>query len=382
MINSLFQKTNRIEWQSKVLLKTFKMAESKINSTKKAFSLDWLMRGVLTRVGETFDKLTGRNWKPSSNLATSELIERLKALLDTEAKQTEGNKWFVPHNIKLKMQWDKFSTDAESSLMKLENELLIAAVDHINDKRYHTFAPLELEIKPDYFTTGVKLLASFDKFGDEKEHEAAINVSVPDLRNIQLNPQPEIPAEPERKIYTIEFTVKDKLKKKELAFVEGQRLSVGRTKENDLWIDDASVSKIHAALVLNSDKQLMVADTGSTNGTFVNNQRIAYGKAIPIKDGDKLKFGTVEVALEHLIKEIEKEEIYPSEQVLFAEPARENLPAREPIFKEENVSAKFDQTIKIEDSVSDKLTTAKGFATKVDAARTEPRIVLDFDENK
>ena len=53
-------------------------------------------------------------------------------------------------------------------LKKLENELLIAAVDHINDKRYHTFAPMKLEIKADYFTEGVKLSASFDKFGEER----------------------------------------------------------------------------------------------------------------------------------------------------------------------------------------------------------------------
>src|SRR4028119_1765285 len=101
--------------------------------TKKSFSPDWLVRGVLSKLGETFDRLTGRNWKPSSSLATSELIERLKKLLDSEVKDTDGKGRFVPHNIKLKMQWDKFSTDAEDALKKLQNELLTAAIDHIND---------------------------------------------------------------------------------------------------------------------------------------------------------------------------------------------------------------------------------------------------------
>ena len=54
----------------------------------------------------------------------------------------------------------------------------------------------------------------------------------------------------------------------------------------------------------------MVADTGSTNGTFINNQRIAYGKAIPIKSDDKLEFGTVEVALNRIVKEVEQKEIF------------------------------------------------------------------------
>lgn len=283
----------------------YKMSDKISTPVKKSVSADWLVRGVLSKIGETFDRLTGRNWKPSSSLATSELVERLKHLLDAEAKDVNAEMKFVPHNIKLKMQWDKFSTDAENALKKLEHELLIAAIDHINDRRYHTYAPMQLEIKPDYFTEGVKLLASFDKFAED-EREAAVNVSVPDLKNVVVNQIEPGAVEPEKEIYTVEFTVAGKTKKVELAFAEKQRRSVGRTKENDLQLDDASVSKIHAALVLNSERRLMVADTGSTNGTFVNSQRIAYGKATLINSGDRLKFGTVEVALEYIVKEVEK----------------------------------------------------------------------------
>jgi pSer/pThr/pTyr-binding forkhead associated (FHA) protein len=40
---------------------------------------------------------------------------------------------------------------------------------------------------------------------------------------------------------------------------------------------------------------LLVADTGSTNGTHINGQRIAYGEAHPINEGDLVSFGDVEV---------------------------------------------------------------------------------------
>ena len=286
------------------------MSDEIKSPAKKSITADWFVRGILTRVGETFDRLTGRNWKPSSSLATSELTERLKSLFDAEAREVGGRK-FVPHNIKLKMQWDKFAADSDNSLGKLENELLIAAIDHINDRRYYTYAPLKLEIKTDYFTEGVKLSASFDRLGEDKdEREAAVNVTIPDLKNVVLNPLPEVSVEPSKEIYIAEFAVGGKPRTKELAFAERQRLSVGRTKENDLWLDDGSVSKIHAALVLNSEKHLMVADTGSTNGTFINDQRIVYGRAFVLKDGDKLKFGTVEVALKHLVNEASNAEIY------------------------------------------------------------------------
>ncbi len=275
------------------------MSDEKPTPTKKSFSLDWLVRGVLSKIGETFDRLTGRNWKPSSSLATSELIERLKMLLDSEAKDSKEKGKFVPHNIKLKMQWDKFSTDAEDSLKKLEHELLTAAIDHINDRRYHTYAPLQLEIKPDYFTDGVKLQASFDKYAEE-ERGGELNVTFPDLKNVVIAPPAETKTETEKEFFVAQFTLNGERKNVVIAFTDGERKNVGRTKNNDLWIDDPSVSKIHATLVLNSKKRLTVADTGSTNGTFVSGQRISYGKAFLVNNGEKIRFGTVEVVIEHI----------------------------------------------------------------------------------
>jgi len=288
-------------WQKKLLNICFNrtMSDQIPNAAKKSFSPDWLVRGVLSKIGETFDRLTGRNWKPSSSLATSELIDRLKKLLDAEVKDLNEKGKFVPHNIKLKMQWDKFSTDAEDSLKKLEHELLTAGVDHINDRRYHTFAPMQLEIKPDYFTEGVKLQASFDTFAEDN-HEAAVNVSFPDLKNVVIAPPAETKTEPEKVFFVAQYKLNEQRKNVVLSFTDGERKSVGRTRNNDLWIDDPSISKIHASLVLTSKNRLMVADTGSTNGTFISGQRIPYGKAHLVNNGEKIKFGTIEVVFENI----------------------------------------------------------------------------------
>jgi 3D (Asp-Asp-Asp) domain-containing protein len=259
-------------------------------ATPKGITPDWLVRGILTKIGDTFDRVTGRGWKPLSSLATSELIERMKSLLDAEARdETPGCK-FVPNNIKLKMQWNKFSTDSEESLKKLQNELLTAAVDHINDKRYFTHSPLSLEIKPDYFNPGVRLLVSFDKFEDE-EREAEIHVS----QDASAAEESVAPHKTER-TFQATFTTSGVEKQRTLNVTKGVRLSVGRTKENNLSIDDASVSKIHASLTVNDEGKLIVADTGSTNGTFVAGERISYGKAVIVGDGGTVKFGVVDVS--------------------------------------------------------------------------------------
>jgi len=48
-------------------------------------------------------------------------------------------------------------------------------------------------------------------------------------------------------------------------------------------------------LMLNQQGNFLIADTGSTNGTFINGERIAYGRAFEIGDGDQVKIGNIEV---------------------------------------------------------------------------------------
>ncbi len=305
-----------------------KMDSENKTEVDKSFSLDWLVGGVLTKLGDTFDRFTGRGWNPSSSLATSKLTEKLKFLLDSEVKDLGKDGKFVPHIIKLKIQWDKFSTDAEEDLDGLKYELQAAAIDHINDKRYHTYAPLDIEIKTDYFTDGVRMVASFGKFSENGEaDEAAVNVTVPNMKTDGLVTDNKITVnlseekiQIEDDVFKARFETYGKHKEIELDFTANKRISVGRSAENILGIDDQSVSKIHAALILGKEKQLMVADTGSTNGTYINGQRIAYGKAVAFEDDAIIKFGTVEVIFKRISgTRLIDEEVFENAEEIAAE---------------------------------------------------------------
>lgn len=278
---------------------------------KKALTADWLMRGVLTKLGDSFDRFTGRRWVPSSSLAASELIERIKKLLDSEAKDVPGKGLVVPHNIKLKMQWDKFSDDSEGAIDTLRDELLAAAVDHINDSLYYTLAPVMLEIKRDYFIEGVKLYVSFDKFSDEhtdvEQNVTILGKSDGFSRLTVENVTPTAKAVTLTQTYVARFEIDGKKLEKRLDFPAGSRCSVGRTKASDLMLDDGSVSKFHASLVADENGVLSLADTGSTNGTFVNGQRIAYGKAMRLEASDRVKFGEIEVTFERVTPPVVEE---------------------------------------------------------------------------
>src|SRR3984885_1920687 len=69
--------------------------------------------------------------------------------------------------------------------------------------------------------------------------------------------------------------------------VGSREVSIGRSPENGLVIDNPAVSHYHAR-VFNEEGRLMLEDFGSMNGTFVNVQRV---KMVTLKPGDSVGIG-------------------------------------------------------------------------------------------
>lgn len=64
-------------------------------------------------------------------------------------------------------------------------------------------------------------------------------------------------------------------------------LRAGRAPENDIFLDDVSVSRHHAEL-RGKDGDLLIVDLGSVNGTYVNDIRI---HEVPLRDEDEVQIG-------------------------------------------------------------------------------------------
>ncbi len=77
---------------------------------------------------------------------------------------------------------------------------------------------------------------------------------------------------------------------KEIPF-SGQPLTIGRTPDNDIQIDNLAVSTHHARVEFGQD-QLVIEDLKSLNGTFVNNVRIQNS---PLRHGDTVTIGKHEI---------------------------------------------------------------------------------------
>jgi GAF domain-containing protein len=68
-------------------------------------------------------------------------------------------------------------------------------------------------------------------------------------------------------------------------------LKVGRLSKCALYLDDASVSRVHAE-ILDTDRGWVVRDLGSMNGSFLNGERVGPVE-VPLREGDILQFGEV-----------------------------------------------------------------------------------------
>ena len=73
----------------------------------------------------------------------------------------------------------------------------------------------------------------------------------------------------------------------EVFALDGERMTIGRSPDAEVFLDDVTVSRNHALVVRRRDG-LYVDDLGSLNGTYVNRHRIESHR---LSDGDELQVG-------------------------------------------------------------------------------------------
>src|SRR5262249_26570492 len=102
------------------------------------------------------------------------------------------------------------------------------------------------------------------------------------------SPKPSIQtARPPARSYVLRF-ISGKYQGGEFPIVPEKQIVVGRSSALDMVLVEDMVSRKHARIAMQQD-QIWIEDLGSTNGTFVNGEKI---KRARLKEGDRVLIGT------------------------------------------------------------------------------------------
>lgn len=73
--------------------------------------------------------------------------------------------------------------------------------------------------------------------------------------------------------------------------VRKDELSIGRSRESDIFLEDLAVSRLHAKIVSLGSGNYALKDEGSANGTKVNGQLVNKYQSHTLQEGDRIQLG-------------------------------------------------------------------------------------------
>lgn len=74
-------------------------------------------------------------------------------------------------------------------------------------------------------------------------------------------------------------------------YVIDDKLSLGRSKDNNIFIKDPFISKEHL-IIIKDEETYFLEDLNSANGSFVNQQKVE--DVVALKNGDIIEVGNLE----------------------------------------------------------------------------------------
>ncbi|MBS1812741.1 MAG: DUF3662 domain-containing protein [Acidobacteria bacterium] len=236
------------------------------------------VRKFFERLGGALDFALRRPLNPQPRTDVTALIPPLERAIDDKLRH-EGSKMIAPNLIELRYDYETYQQLTNKRIDFLERELRLSVYEYIHNRRYSTLGDVKVKIAYDMFTRKLTITANFSD-------EAPKPISA-------QNTEPAATSQAQARLM-----LKNKQRELRASISSGSRVSVGRTHDNTLVIEDSMVSSVHAAFTLAANGTLYLTDLGSSNGTFVNGVQIAMGDKTIVKSGDRLRFGDVELSLE------------------------------------------------------------------------------------
>lgn len=238
-----------------------------------------------------------------SEVQPVEIASAIRRAMDDRAAVLGHGRTIVPNLFTVELSesdYDRLSAYDE----ELEKELVAAAQEHAESQRYQPGGPLQVNFATaDDLETGVfRLHTSTARRPGGAATPAPAAPAPPAPRHTPLDEDgleatqaqaPVAPPAPPRRVNPADRPWLD---------VDGERYPLmgamtvlGRDDTADIVLDDPGISRRHSEIRVTTDGPHLVAsirDLNSTNGTFVNSERISSQR---LSDGDEITVGRTTV---------------------------------------------------------------------------------------
>src|SRR6185369_4680366 len=151
-------------------------------------------------------------------------------------------------------------------------ELTATAFEYINNRRYATRGPVEVVAERDLFVKSTTVRAVFDGEVNAQTSQDSATAQADGLKRTSF-------ITPDGRTFTVELRA------------EAAPAYIGRAAGNAIRLDDENVSRLHCSLSFRTGQGVVIADVGSANGTYVNEQLLGRDEARLLKPGDTVAVG-------------------------------------------------------------------------------------------
>jgi len=259
------------------------MADAKDSVLDKA---EGLARRILERLGSKVDsKLASGNQQTLSSRQVGDFASRIEHLIESNRREDDqGIRRVAPNRFKLLLTYEETSALSQEYMEAVGKELTATVFEYISNRRYLTRGPVEVLASRDLFVKSTTIKAGFD--GDKEPPVVA--------------PQPGgAQRTDEAKSVRFDSSSDGRSYRVELK-AGGAPAYIGRAADNAMRLDDPSVSRLHSSLTLRGDGTVLIADVGSANGTYLNEQLLGRDEARPLKLRDVVGVGDFKLTVSEI----------------------------------------------------------------------------------
>lgn len=233
-----------------------------------------MIRLFWTRLGAALDRTLGRNQARRIDLGG--VVETVEREIEAHLRK-EGGSIFAPDRIDVRFDYETYAQLSELQIDVLGRDLNAGVAEFIHNRRYLTASRAQVQIGFDPFARRPIVTVKFSDQPRDQLVAPEVSPSRIRLRPRNLRRAGDIEAH---------FTG------------AGTTIGIGRSRDNPLVIDDASVSNFHASFTLSVEGSIWLADLDSSNGTTVNGAPLLGNDRLEVRESDRLRFGDVELTLE------------------------------------------------------------------------------------